>query len=60
MVSTWASIGAEDGKNEISRVTPKKGRLVLFDGGVLHAGQPPKTSEVRCVININFKKVANF
>lgn len=35
-----------------TRVTPKKGRLVVFDGGLLHAGNTPKTNAPR--ININF------
>lgn len=33
-------------------VTPKKGRLVVFDGGLLHAGNNPRTNDPR--ININF------
>ena len=35
-----------------TRVPPKKGRLVVFDGGLLHAGNTPKTNAPR--ININF------
>ncbi len=35
-----------------TRVAPKKGRLVVFDGGLLHAGNTPKTNAPR--ININF------
>ena len=35
-----------------TRVTPKKGRLVVFDGSLLHAGNTPKTNAPR--ININF------
>lgn len=35
-----------------TRVTPKKGRLVVFDGGLLHAGNTPRTNAPR--ININF------
>lgn len=35
-----------------ARVSPKKGRLVVFDGGLLHAGNTPKTNAPR--ININF------
>jgi hypothetical protein len=35
-----------------ARVTPKKGRLVVFDGTLLHAGNTPKTNAPR--ININF------
>jgi hypothetical protein len=35
-----------------TRVTPKKGRLLVFDGGLLHAGNTPRTNAPR--ININF------
>ena len=35
-----------------TRVTPKKGRLVVFDGALLHAGNTPRTNSPR--ININF------
>jgi len=35
-----------------TRVTPKKGRLVVFDGGLLHAGNTPRTNVPR--VNINF------
>jgi ectoine hydroxylase-related dioxygenase (phytanoyl-CoA dioxygenase family) len=35
-----------------TRVPPKKGRLVVFDGWLLHAGNTPRTNEPR--ININF------
>ena len=35
-----------------TRVTPKKGRLVVFDGWLFHAGNTPKTNTPR--ININF------
>jgi len=39
-----------------TRVTPKKGRLVVFDGGLLHAGNTPKTNVPR--LNINFNAFA--
>jgi hypothetical protein len=42
--------------NVINRVSPKKGRLVYFDGNILHAGQPPRNSLVRPVINMNLLK----
>jgi hypothetical protein len=35
-----------------TRVTPKKGRLLVFDGWLLHAGNTPRTNAPR--ININF------
>ena len=36
------------------RITPKKGRIVIFDGHVLHSPSNPITSDLRCVINLNF------
>jgi hypothetical protein len=39
-----------------TRVTPKKGRLVVFDGWLLHAGNTPRTNAPR--ININFDAFA--
>ncbi len=35
----------------------KRGRLVLFDQNLLHAGCPPISSNKRLVINFNFKKL---
>jgi hypothetical protein len=35
-----------------TRVPPRKGRLVVFDGALLHAGNTPKTNAPR--VNINF------
>jgi hypothetical protein len=35
-----------------TRVTPKKGRLLVFDGALLHAGNTPRNNTPR--VNINF------
>ena len=37
---------------EKQRVTPKQGRVVIFDGGQYHTAQQPKNG-VRCVVNYN-------
>ena len=34
-------------------IKPKKGRLVMFNGHHLHAGELPRTNEKRLVLNIN-------
>ena len=34
-------------------VTPKKGRMVIFDGGLYHAAKQPINSNTRCVVNYN-------
>jgi len=39
----------------VERITPRKGRAVLFDGQTLHAGRPPSTSTRRLIINYNFR-----
>jgi hypothetical protein len=36
-----------------ARVAPRKGRLVVFDGALLHAGNTPRTNAPRVNININ-------
>lgn len=40
-------------------VSPKKGRLVIFDGRLYHSGQNPSTSNPRIVINMNFTRSNN-
>ena len=44
----------QDQKTEITRVSPKKGRAVIFDGSIPHSGSTPTKSE-RVTININFQ-----
>jgi hypothetical protein len=41
-------------KEEIKRVSPKKGRMVVFNGDILHAGSTP-SKNVRMFINYNFR-----
>jgi hypothetical protein len=36
------------------KVSPKKGRLVVFDGDKYHSGRHPKESLKRVIINFNF------
>jgi hypothetical protein len=44
----------KDGKLEVAQtISPKKGRLVIFDGDVYHSVGKPKT-DMRCVVNYNF------
>ena len=42
-----------DQEEEIKRVTPKKGRVVFFDGTIKHTGSAPK-EKTRAIINYNF------
>jgi len=42
-------------ENEVVRVSPKKGRAVLFPSSLLHAGSNPTVSQQRVVFNIVWK-----
>ena len=37
-----------------NKITPKQGRLVAFDGSLLHSGNFPRDNENRIIVNINF------
>lgn len=39
------------------RVSPKKGRIVVFNGNRLHAGMHPRNHNYRIVVNFNFIKL---
>ena len=43
----------DDGKIEIQRVSPKKGRVLFFDGSLKHCSSRP-VKNTRCIINCNF------
>lgn len=45
----------EDDGSLIDEIHPKMGRIVLFDGSIIHAGGAPKNSECRVVFNLNLK-----
>ena len=47
-----------DGHNftEVDRVSPKKGRLVLFSAAEYHCGSPPSKSD-RMLVNFNFERL---
>lgn len=40
--------------NIIQKVSPKQGRIVIFDGSLYHSAEQP-TENIRCVINFNLK-----
>jgi len=42
-------------KKVIKKVKPIQGRLVIFDGSMLHTAEQPK-KDIRCVINFNVDK----
>ena len=47
---------ANDAKfTELGRITPKKGRMALFDGKHYHASMHPKTSSHRIVVTFDFR-----
>ena len=41
-------------KNEIKRVSPKKGRIVFFEGSMYHCSSRPET-KTRAILNFNFQ-----
>ena len=44
-------------KNKIwKKITPKQGRVLIFNGDIKHAAGCPVDNQVRAVININVKK----
>ena len=43
----------DDQKTEIKRISPKKGRIVFFDGSIPHCSSPP-TKDHRAIVNFNF------
>lgn len=43
--------------NIVKRVSPKKGRLVVFDTNIYHTGQHPIKSNKRIVLNINAQTI---
>jgi len=42
----------DNNRQIVKRVTPKKGRVVMFDGKILHAGSPSTTGP-RCLVNFD-------
>ena len=40
---------------ELQRITPKQGRVVVFDGAHWHTAEQP-TKDKRCIINFNVNK----
>lgn len=41
----------KEAKKIMTRISPKKGRFLVFDGGLTHAGSHPYESKLRTVIN---------
>ena len=55
---TSLSLGANTSKkkNAITKISPKQGKAVLFDGLQYHSGNPSQT-DLRFVLNINYVRV---
>ena len=49
------TIFVDDDKNIVKRVSPKKNRVVVFNGMNYHAGSHPYKSNKRIVLNVNYK-----
>ena len=50
------SIGKKGFTKKI-KVTPKQGRVVLFDGALYHTAQQPNNN-IRCVVNYDLKDLS--
>ena len=48
----------DDNKKEIKRISPKKGRIIFFNGNQLHSGSYP-TNTPRFILNFNFNGKIN-
>lgn len=44
------------GLKQTARISPKKGRMVIFDNSFIHSSVPPKKCDRRIVINFNYRK----
>lgn len=47
----------DDNNQIIERITPKKGRIIIFDGSTLHASSMPVQSNYRMSLNIDYINV---
>ena len=45
---------SKENKKEIFRVSPSKGKIVLFDGNIYHASSNPTDYKIRMSVNYNF------
>jgi hypothetical protein len=48
----WASVINENELNIVERISPKKGRVLIFDGNRYHSSSGP-TKDIRCIINFD-------
>ena len=48
---------SEKGFTKKIKVTPKQGRVVLFDGALYHTAQQPNNN-IRCVVNYDLKDLS--
>lgn len=45
----------DDNLKNIYRIPPEKGKLIAFNGNILHSAGHPFSNETRCVINFNVR-----
>jgi len=53
--SSGPTIFYDENLKVVNEVSPKKGRMVVFDGSIYHSSSPPQINSHRCVINFNLK-----
>lgn len=54
--SDGSTIFYDNKLKKVREVSPKRGRIVVFDGEQYHSSTPPFKNKYRCVININTQK----
>lgn len=53
--SSGPTIFYDENLKVVNEVSPKRGRMVIFDGSIYHSSSPPQINSHRCVINFNLK-----
>lgn len=46
---------SKEGKNEIYRVSPRRGSIVFFDGSIYHSSSSPIEHNIRITLSFNFR-----
>ena len=55
IIISYSSYGINNNFEIVKRISPKKGRILFFNGNILHASQGPRKSLNRCILNINLE-----
>ena len=53
--SSGPTVFYDENLKVVNEISPKKGRIIVFDGSVYHSSSSPQSNSHRCVINFNLK-----